>query len=82
VSLYLTPKRLVNDSFRPVASLLQHPTHRGHHRLVDCCINPSSRSYQRPVLRPSLNSLMGSIWASQTRESAAVHTNPVAGRLL
>jgi hypothetical protein len=50
--------------------------------LVGCCVDPFRNGHPRQVLHPSLNFLMGLIWASQTRESAAVHTNLAAGRLL
>ena len=61
--------------FCPSESTLQRPPHRRNHRLVGCCVDPLSSGHPRPVLRPSLNILMGAILAPQTREPAAVGAN-------
>jgi hypothetical protein len=54
---------------------LQRPPHRQNHRSVGCCVDPLSSGHPRPVLRPSLNILMGAISAPQTWEPAAVGAN-------
>ncbi len=52
VPLFDPPKRRVNvlpHTFRPVASPLQHPIPRRHHRSVDCCVSPSRGRHPRLV---------------------------------
>jgi len=51
------PKRRVNvlpTRFSPAASPIKLPPCRRHHRSVNCCVDPTSGGYPRPVLRPSL----------------------------
>ena len=57
------------------------PPHRRHHRSVGCCVDPLSKGHPRPVLRPSLNFLMGAILAPQTRGLNAARASPNAGGL-
>ena len=38
----------------PAASPIKLPPCRRHHRSVNCCVDPTSGSHPRPVLRPSL----------------------------
>jgi len=51
------PKRRVNvlpTRSSPAASPIKLPPCRRHHRSVNCCVDPTSGGYPRPVLRPSL----------------------------
>ncbi len=78
------PKRRVNvltTRSAPAASPLQRPPRRRRRPTVGCCITPSSASYPRTVLRPSLIFLIGAISAPQSRESAAASVNPATRRL-
>jgi hypothetical protein len=80
-SLFDPPKwqaNVLSHTFRPVASPLQCPTLRRHHRSVGCSVPSSNGSHPWPMLRPYLNFSLGAIGAPQSRDPTAASPSPCA----